>query len=411
LVGSAVAEAPYRQDGGCWTTTRSRRPGKDDMAEIKLCDLVKTYDNGFQAVKGINLHIRDREFMVLVGPSGCGKTTTLRMIAGLEEVSGGEIRIGERRVNEVEPKDRDIAMVFQNYALYPHMTVYENMAYGLKLRKLPKAQIHDKVQAAATMLNLIDHLGKRPKQLSGGQRQRVALGRAIVRQPQVFLFDEPLSNLDAKLRADMRYELKTLQQRLHTTMVYVTHDQIEAMTLGDRITVMSNGEIQQVAAPTVIYDHPYNRFVAAFIGTPEMNFIPGVLIDSGGTAGLRTANGTTLNLALAGSGRLAATAGRTVTLGIRPEHLANIAYQPTPAGVSVLPMQVILLELMGDHQYVYLKGAGSESVLTMKCDAHHRVAVGDTIQVAFAIARAHLFDGEGEFARNISLPEGFAQQQ
>src|SRR5271156_3353840 len=198
--------------GGCWTTAGSRRPGKDDMAEIKLCDLVKTYDNGFQAVKGINLHIRDHEFMVLVGPSGCGKTTTLRMIAGLEDISSGEIRIGERRVNEVEPKDRDIAMVFQNYALYPHMTVYENMAYGLKLRKMPKAQILDTVKAAATMLNLVDHLPKRPKQLSGGQRQRVALGRAIVRQPQVFLFDEPLSNLDAKLRVETRAGLIKLHQ-------------------------------------------------------------------------------------------------------------------------------------------------------------------------------------------------------
>jgi multiple sugar transport system ATP-binding protein len=381
------------------------------MAEITLCDLVKTYDNGFSAVKGINLGIRDREFMVLVGPSGCGKTTTLRMIAGLEEATGGEIRIAQRRVNDVEPKDRDIAMVFQNYALYPHMTVFENMAYGLKLRKVPKAQILDKVQAAATMLNLVDHLPKRPKQLSGGQRQRVALGRAIVRQPQVFLFDEPLSNLDAKLRADMRYELKTLQQRLHTTMVYVTHDQIEAMTLGDRITVMSNGEIQQVAPPTVIYDHPYNRFVAAFIGTPEMNFISGVVADGGGAPILRTAAGAIISLAMAAGARLSGTAGRTVTLGIRPEHLANTAYQPARPGATVLPLQVILLELMGDHQYVYLKGALSEAVLTMKCDAHHRVAVGDTIQVAFATALAHLFDGEGEFARNITLPEGFAQQQ
>jgi multiple sugar transport system ATP-binding protein len=410
-MGSAVAAAPYRHQR--WMLDLHPQPatGKDDMAEIKLCDLVKTYDNGFQAVKGINLHIRDREFMVLVGPSGCGKTTTLRMIAGLEEATGGEIRIGQRQVNDVEPKDRDIAMVFQNYALYPHMTVYENMAYGLKLRKVPKAQIQDKVQAAATMLNLVDHLPKRPKQLSGGQRQRVALGRAIVRQPQVFLFDEPLSNLDAKLRADMRYELKTLQQRLHTTMVYVTHDQIEAMTLGDRITVMSNGEIQQVAPPTVIYDHPCNRFVAGFIGTPEMNFIPGEISVSGGATCFRTAAGATLNLAMAKSARLGSTAGRTVVLGIRPEHLANAAYVPAKPGLSVLPLQVILLELMGDHQYVYLKSAGSESVLTMKCDAHHRVAVGDTIQVGFATALAHIFDGEGDFARNLTLPEDFAQQQ
>jgi multiple sugar transport system ATP-binding protein len=381
------------------------------MAEIKLITLDKTYENGFKAVKGIDLHIRDHEFMVLVGPSGCGKTTTLRMIAGLEDITAGEIRIGERRVNDIEPKDRDIAMVFQNYALYPHMTVYENMAYGLKLRKVPRDQILEKVNAAAKMLNLLEHLPKRPKQLSGGQRQRVALGRAIVRQPQVFLFDEPLSNLDAKLRADMRYELKTLQQRLHTTMVYVTHDQVEAMTLGDRITVMSHGEIQQVAAPTVIYDHPFNRFVAAFIGTPEMNFIPGTFRADGSTWTFTTSTGTALNLTLGVRDRLPAAAGKTVTLGIRPEHLANTAYVPAPAGASVLPMQIVLLELMGDHQYIYLRCDGNATVLTMKCDSHHRAAVGDTIQVSVNTAQAHIFAGEDEFAPNITLPPDFARQQ
>jgi multiple sugar transport system ATP-binding protein len=379
------------------------------MAEIKLIDLEKVYDNGFKAVKGINLHIRDKEFMVLVGPSGCGKTTSLRMIAGLEDISGGEIKIGERRVNDVEPKDRDIAMVFQNYALYPHMTVYENMAYGLKLRKVPKPQILEKVNSAAKMLNLVDHLPKRPKQLSGGQRQRVALGRAIVRQPQVFLFDEPLSNLDAKLRADMRYELKTLQQRLHTTMVYVTHDQIEAMTLGDRITVMSNGEIQQVAAPTVIYDYPYNRFVAAFIGTPVMNFIGGTVADDGGWQ-FRSAGSKPIALSMPVQDRLPGLAGKPATLGIRPEHLANTAYVPAPAGTSVLPMQVKLLELMGDHQYVYLKAEGIEPVLTMKCDAHHRVGVGDLVQISLATKLAHVFDGEGEFAVNVTLPKDITRQ-
>ena len=381
------------------------------MAEIRLIDLDKIYDNGFKAVRSINLHIRDHEFMVLVGPSGCGKTTTLRMIAGLEDITSGEIRIGERRVNDVEPKDRDIAMVFQNYALYPHMTVYENMAYGLTLRKMPKAQILEKVNTAATMLNLLDHLPKRPKQLSGGQRQRVALGRAIVRQPQVFLFDEPLSNLDAKLRADMRYELKTLQQRLHTTMVYVTHDQVEAMTLGDRITVMSHGEIQQVAPPTVIYDHPYNRFVAAFIGTPEMNFIPGSFAPADSSWTFTTSQGSAINLTMPVRDRLPEAVGRPVTLGIRPEHLANVAYVPAPPGASIAPMRVILLELMGDHQYIYLKGEGAETVLTMKCDAHHRAQVGELIQVSLNTAMAHIFDGEGEFSRNITLAGDFAQQQ
>jgi multiple sugar transport system ATP-binding protein len=375
------------------------------MAAISLRKLGKVYDNGFRAVKDIDLEIRDREFMVLVGPSGCGKTTTLRMIAGLEEVTSGEIRIGERVVNEVEPKDRDIAMVFQNYALYPHMTVYENMAYGLKLRKVPKAEIEQTVQAAAKLLTLTEQLGKRPKQLSGGQRQRVALGRAIVRQPQVFLFDEPLSNLDAKLRADMRYELKTLQQRLKTTMVYVTHDQIEAMTLGDRITVMSNGEIQQVAAPTEIYDFPKNRFVAGFIGTPMMNFLDGSLKKGEGWSFVPD-GGTAIALSTPHTAALDAHLARQVCLGLRPEHLANTAYVPTPPGATVLSAQVRLVELMGDHQYVYLRHGDRDGTLTMKCDAHHRVGVGDTIHVAVNTAHAHVFDGIGEFARNLTLPQG-----
>jgi multiple sugar transport system ATP-binding protein len=379
------------------------RSSLQHMAGIVLTRLEKVYDNGFRAVKGIDLEIRDKEFMVLVGPSGCGKTTTLRMIAGLEDVTSGEIRIGERVVNQVEPKDRDIAMVFQNYALYPHMTVFENMAYGLKLRKVPKAEIEQKVQAAAKMLTLTDHLTKRPKQLSGGQRQRVALGRAIVRQPQVFLFDEPLSNLDAKLRADMRYELKTLQNRLQTTMVYVTHDQIEAMTLGDRITVMSNGEIQQVAAPTEIYDHPKNRFVAGFIGTPMMNFLDGSLRKDGGWT-LVPDGGSAIALSMPHTTRLESHLGRQVSLGIRPEHLANTTYVPATAGATVIPCQVRLIELMGDHQYVYLRHGERDGTLTMKCDSHHRVSIGEQLKVAVNTTRAHVFDGIGEFARNLTLP-------
>ena len=374
------------------------------MAGIVLSRLEKVYDNGFRAVKGIDLQIHDKEFMVLVGPSGCGKTTSLRMIAGLEEVTSGKIRIGERTVNDVEPKDRDIAMVFQNYALYPHMTVYENMAYGLKLRKVPKAEIEKKVHAAAKLLTLSEQLAKRPKQLSGGQRQRVALGRAIVREPQVFLFDEPLSNLDAKLRADMRYELKTLQQRLQTTMVYVTHDQIEAMTLGDRITVMSNGEIQQVAAPTEIYDFPRNRFVAGFIGTPVMNFLDGSLRTGDHGWSFVPDNGEAIALHTPHTAALAAHLGRQVCLGLRPEHLSNTTYVPPAPGATVLSAQVRLIELMGDHQYVYLRHGSGDGTLTMKCDSHHRVSVGENIRVAVTSTGAHVFDGIGEFATNLTAP-------
>ena len=375
------------------------------MAAIKLNQLTKTYDNGFQAVKAIDLHIRDQEFMVLVGPSGCGKTTTLRMIAGLEDVTDGDIFIGQKRVNDVEPKDRDIAMVFQNYALYPHMTVFDNMAYGLKLRQVPKAAINEQVQNVAKLLNLTEQLPKRPKQLSGGQRQRVALGRAIVRKPQVFLFDEPLSNLDAKLRTDMRYELKTLQQRLKTTMVYVTHDQIEAMTLGDRITVMSNGAIQQVDQPTVIYDFPVNRFVASFIGTPAMNFIPGQVqrIAENDNWEFTTLYQQRIALHMPGSKNLAALTNRQVVLGIRPELLANAQYTTPAPDTAIINMRVQLIEMMGDHQYIYLDAGDPHALLTMKCDAHHRVTVGATIPIRLSTERAHIFDGTNEFARNITL--------
>lgn len=383
------------------------------MAAIKLNQLTKTYDNGFQAVKAIDLHIRNQEFMVLVGPSGCGKTTTLRMIAGLEDVTDGDIFIGQKRVNEVEPKDRDIAMVFQNYALYPHMTVFDNMAYGLKLRNVPKAAIHEQVLSVAKLLNLTEQLPKRPKQLSGGQRQRVALGRAIVRKPQVFLFDEPLSNLDAKLRTDMRYELKTLQQRLKTTMVYVTHDQIEAMTLGDRITVMSNGAIQQVDQPTVIYDFPVNRFVASFIGTPAMNFIPGQvqLVSCGENENNKDGDNwefithyqQRIALRMPGNKNLATLTNREVVLGIRPELLANAHYMTPAPDAAIINMRVQLIEMMGDHQYIYLDAGDPHALLTMKCDAHHRVTVGATIPIRLSTERAHIFDGTNEFARNITL--------
>jgi multiple sugar transport system ATP-binding protein len=359
--------------------------------------LEKSYDNGFKAVKGIDLTIRDKEFMVLVGPSGCGKTTSLRMIAGLEEITAGEIHIGGTRVNDMHPKDRDIAMVFQNYALYPHMTVYENMGYGLKLRGFPKAVVRAKVDEAAKMLGLVEQLDKRPKQLSGGQRQRVALGRAIVRQPKVFLFDEPLSNLDAKLRTDMRYELKTLQQRLQTTMVYVTHDQIEAMTLGDRITVMNHGRIQQVATPAEIYDHPANRFVASFIGTPGMNFIGGSLRKDGDSWRFRAA-GLDLPMARFLPDAAAAKQGQALTLGVRPEHISVVS----SAEAAALIAQVKVLELMGDHQYVYLQCEKLNQVLVMKCSSRQKLAVGESAPVAIDTMSAHLFDGEGEEAVNLT---------
>jgi multiple sugar transport system ATP-binding protein len=381
------------------------------VAEISIRKLVKTYDNGYVAVKGVDLEIRDREFMVLVGPSGCGKTTTLRMIAGLEDITAGEIAIGGRVVNAVEPKDRDIAMVFQNYALYPHMTVYENMAYGLKLRRVARAEIDAKVEDAARMLGLEAQLTKLPKALSGGQRQRVALGRAIVRQPKAFLFDEPLSNLDAKLRGEMRFELKTLQQRLQTTMVYVTHDQIEAMTLGDRITVMSVGEIQQVAPPTVVYDFPFNRFVAGFIGTPVMNFLDGALAREGDAFAFRIAGGSTVGLHMAHRHALPAHLGEGRVLGVRPEQLSHAGHVPTAPTATRIEAEVAVIENMGDHQYVYLRIAGSSEPVVMKCSSHHRCAVGERIPVNLDTAWAHVFADRSDHAPTLTLPEGFARQQ
>src|ERR1700688_860668 len=280
------------------------------MAQVALRDIVKTFDKT-PAVQGINLDIADREFIVLVGPSGCGKSTTLRMIAGLEEATSGEIYIGDQLVNDVPPKDRDIAMVFQNYALYPHMTVFENMSFGLRLRKFPKAEIKERVENAARILDITDLLARQPKQLSGGQRQRVAMGRAIVRNPKGFLFDEPLSNLDAKLRVQMRAEIKELHQRLKTTTVYVTHDQIEAMTMADKIVVMNDGKVEQIGTPLELYDHPANLFVAGFIGSPAMNFLPGK-IRLNGRAEFETADGINLPLASAPAN----SDGRPVVYGV-----------------------------------------------------------------------------------------------
>src|SRR6186713_677782 len=295
------------------------------MAQVVLKDINKFYDS-VHAVKDFNLQIRDKEFVVFVGPSGCGKTTTLRMIAGLEAISSGQVLIDDTVVNNLAPMDRDIAMVFQNYALYPHMSVYDNMAFGLKMRKFDKAEIQKRVQEAAEILGIQDYLRRKPRQLSGGQRQRVALGRAIVRHPRVFLFDEPLSNLDAKLRVQMRVELKKLHQRLGTTAIYVTHDQVEAMTLGDRVVVMKDGRVQQVGEPLELYNTPANRFVAGFIGSPAMNFADVTLVENGGKP-VAEAEGLRIVLPDALAARARAKVGRKATLGIRPEdiHLASAA--------------------------------------------------------------------------------------
>ncbi|MBV8937007.1 MAG: sn-glycerol-3-phosphate ABC transporter ATP-binding protein UgpC, partial [Alphaproteobacteria bacterium] len=321
------------------------------MAEIEFNNVTKRYDDGFEAVKHLNLDVPDGELMILVGPSGCGKSTALRMVAGLEDISGGELKIGGQVVNERAPKDRDIAMVFQNYALYPHMTVRENMGFALKLAKVPKEEIDQKVEEAARILDLEQHLDRKPANLSGGQRQRVAMGRAIVRNPSVFLMDEPLSNLDAKLRVQMRTEISRIQQRLQTTTIYVTHDQTEAMTLGDRIAVMRAGELQQVGPPSELYGHPANLFVAGFIGSPSMNFLAGEL--DGDTVDLpigRVPVPTELRERLA-SGR--GGGSRRVVAGLRPEHFEDASLIPDRSRGATFKTKVDVLESMGSEFYAY----------------------------------------------------------
>ena len=323
------------------------------MARVALEHVRKTYDNGFVAVHDATFEIEDGEFIVLVGPSGCGKSTTLRMIAGLESITGGILQIGGRVVNDAAPKDRDVAMVFQNYALYPHMDVFDNMAFGLKLRKYPRAEIDSRVHQAAAILGLEGVLDRKPKQLSGGQRQRVALGRAIVRKPQVFLFDEPLSNLDAKLRVQTRTEIAKLHRKLGATMVYVTHDQVEAMTMGDRIVVMLNGRIQQIARPLELYERPANRFVAGFIGSPSMNFLE---VEVGGSpaGGLSLHGyGLTFPVPAAYTSALAPHIGSQVTLGIRPEHLHVASSVPAHNRSAVLSLRLDAVEPMGNEVFLY----------------------------------------------------------
>jgi multiple sugar transport system ATP-binding protein len=364
------------------------------MAQVVLKNLNKKYDE-VHAVKDVNLTIRDKEFMVLVGPSGCGKTTTLRMVAGLEEITGGEIQIGERVVNDLPPKDRDIAMVFQNYALYPHMSVYDNMAFGLKMRKFPKAEIAKRVGEAAEILGIQELLKRKPRQLSGGQRQRVAVGRAIVRHPQVFLFDEPLSNLDAKLRVQMRVELKRLHERLETTAIYVTHDQVEAMTLGSRVVVMKDGWVQQVGEPMEIYTRPQNKFVAGFIGSPAMNFVP-VTINEASGALYAQANGMRVKVPADRQGKLGAYKGQAVTLGVRPEDL-RIGMSSDSGDLS-FDAVVEVVEPLGAEILLDVSAAGQSIVARVEPTV--RAKPHDKIRLTFVPERIHFFDAKTEAVIN-----------
>ena len=359
------------------------------MAEVVLTGVCKRFGE-VSVIEGLDLDVADREFMVLVGPSGCGKSTALRMIAGLEEVSAGEIRIGGRRVNELAPKDRDIAMVFQSYALYPHMTVRQNLEFGLKMRKIPEPERDRLVEEAAKILDIAHLLDRKPKQLSGGQRQRVAVGRAIVRKPAVFLFDEPLSNLDAKLRVQMRAEISKLQKRLETTTVYVTHDQVEAMTMGHRIAVMKDGKLQQVGSPLEVYERPANVFVATFIGTPQMNFFPARVAEDG--AGL--AAGTfSLPLPAAMRAAVARHLGRKVMVGVRPENLLERGREAR-GDAAPLPIEVDIVEPLGREVVVH--GSAGEDSITARLDPERVPRPGEIVELQVELDALHLFDPETE---------------
>ena len=365
----------------------------DNMADLQLKNIYKRYAGNVTAVSDFSMDIEDKEFIILVGPSGCGKSTTLRMIAGLEEISEGELYIGGKLMNDVAPKDRDIAMVFQNYALYPHMTVYDNMAFALKLRKTPKAEIKRRVTEAAKILDIEALLDRKPKALSGGQRQRVAMGRAIVRSPKVFLMDEPLSNLDAKLRVAMRTEIKKLHDRLGTTFIYVTHDQTEAMTMGTRIVVMKSGIIQQVGTPNDLYHSPCNQFVAGFIGSPQMNFVDVTInkTDSGMTA---TFGNTTIAIPEGKTAALTDYVGKEVVMGIRPEDIHDDqAFLSTYPNASV-EAYVEVTEMMGAETYLYLQIEGIP--FTARVNARSTTQAKDTVKLGFDVNRMHFFDKETE---------------
>ena len=374
------------------------------MADLQLKHIYKRYAGGVTAVSDFTLDIDDKEFIILVGPSGCGKSTTLRMVAGLEEISEGELYIGGRLVNDVAPKDRDIAMVFQNYALYPHMTVFENMAFGLKLRKTPKDEIKKRVTEAAKILDIEHLLDRKPKAMSGGQRQRVALGRAIVRSPQVFLLDEPLSNLDAKLRAQMRTEIAKLHQKLGTTFIYVTHDQTEAMTMGDRIVVMKDGIIQQVDTPQALYEKPCNKFVAGFLGSPQMNFVESVLRKNGskyvvefGSADTKSTRGVIYSVELPEAKivpELANYVDKEIIMGIRPESVHDEEMYLSNASTGIIECDVDITEMMGAETFLYLTCQGIP--LTARVSPRSKARPQDKIKVAIDPNRVHLFDKDTE---------------
>jgi sn-glycerol 3-phosphate transport system ATP-binding protein len=354
------------------------------MTEVSMRGVRKSYGD-LEVIHGIDMDIKDGEFIVIVGPSGCGKSTLLRMVAGLEQITGGEVSIGGRVVNKLEPKDRDIAMVFQNYALYPHMSVYDNMAYGLKIRRMSKAEIDNRVQKAAKTLELSHLLQRKPRQLSGGQRQRVAMGRAIVREPAVFLFDEPLSNLDAKLRVQMRLEIKKLQRQLGTTSIYVTHDQVEAMTLADRLIVMNAGVAEQIGSPLEVYDHPATTYVASFIGSPAMNFLPAKLSAGGAKVAIGGSSSAALDLARP----LGGADGRDVTLGIRPEHL-----KPNAGGGSHVDLRVDMVEPLGADTLVHGHFVAAKADVTLRLPGTAQCKPGDVLPLSADPTRLHVFDKE-----------------
>ncbi|MBM4161419.1 MAG: sn-glycerol-3-phosphate ABC transporter ATP-binding protein UgpC [Ignavibacteria bacterium] len=366
------------------------------MASVRLDNVKKVFEGNVIAVHEMSLEVKDREFVVLVGPSGCGKSTTLRMIAGLEDVTAGNIYIDEQLVNDVPPKDRDIAMVFQNYALYPHMSVFENMAFGLKLRKLPKKEINERVREAASILGIEEYLDRKPKALSGGQRQRVAVGRAIVRKPKVFLFDEPLSNLDAKLRVQMRTEISRLHQRLGATIVYVTHDQTEAMTMGDKIVLMKDGYVQQIDSPLAIYSRPTNKFVAGFIGSPSMNFFNGKIEKSRGLAFREPESGLRIPVSKKDQGRLRPYLGKELILGLRPEDI-HLAGKGSPSTIQVKGTAEVV-EPMGNEIFIYFAMKRNGNQYVARVSSSKEPPVGKTLMLTFNLAKAHYFDAETQRA-------------
>lgn len=374
------------------------------MAEVVLRGVEKQYPNGFKAVHGIDLHIKDGEFMVFVGPSGCAKSTTLRMIAGLEEITGGEIIIGDKVVNDLPPKDRGIAMVFQNYALYPHMTVYENMSFGLKMAKVPKAEIDKRVREAAEKLEITDLLDRKPKEMSGGQRQRVAVGRAIVRKPDVFLFDEPLSNLDAKLRVSMRVRITQLHKELKqegqtATMIYVTHDQVEAMTMGDRICVLNYGKIMQVDTPLNLYNFPANKFVAGFIGSPAMNLVEAEIVEASGRIGVKLDAETIIELSGEKAEKVKSYVGNKVWFGIRPENIGNA--KTNPEATAFVKGKVNIVEQMGNEEYIYFSIGETQYTSRIPVEKAEKADYGDIKSFYFDVEKCHIFDHKTE--QNICL--------